>query len=1139
MRTELLYLALVAGLAGCPSSRPDDTDPDTDTDTELDSDTDPDTDTDTIGAFCGDGNVDSDEQCDDGDANGPDPASCSEDCTFNGFVTCDVIADGVVIFDTSLVQPDGTFHLAGEFSTSTNLDSSCAPDSAQDVAVTFALPADGSYLLSTANTQTSVPVALSLRTDCDERTELSCTTDNASEVDRAQALIVDGSMGDTYVALIHSLSATEGGSWHLSLSPATSLGDLGDSCDEDNLCGEGLCYDGLCVENSAPVITDFSVQQVAFSEYRLSVDGSDMNADVVGLRVVAFTDIIGDVWGDGPGEYTIDLESEVSPDGTSFNAVATTSIAFSDTNLGDIQTLSLAAVDAAGNVSDTVTVLYPDPVSNELQNYVGDACDMCIDCDGNDNGYPRYCNPNAHADPADPEAPTIPALMCVYDDASNTTASCVDRSENVAPVPTGGTMRWEGPQAILDFSGTDTAHSRGIANRIEAVFSDNSRAALDDVYTAVDWYRGSFTGSVPFDTEAVDRAVDHLEVWMEDNASVRAETEDPYFVDWVEPVPPTAVTYGEACDPRGWTSVCDEPSVCTPTLSGLYACADSEAPVLNSASGILIPGFFPQVIYTIDAYDANADWYALMSESPTSLPVALTTEFFSVDPFGLVRLNTEVTHVYGDWLRKVYVQDADGNESDSLIVATVPTDLEAGDTCNTGTCSFRGCTAPESYCDVNGGMTCSNRDELAGPVRVCETNEAPVLDSINVTRTSNTTYQVAIAGSDANGDASGLVFFEHSDTGTRRVNAVPAVTEPINGATSFTTTVNVTLDSATDPFSDIQIDVQLKDYGMATSETLNASVPPLALVGETCSDDEAVDRCQAGSVCEDGTCVAHEPILTGASVAWSDDGLDAVITVTGTDDVTGTDHELVALVVMYGGEVIEQSLSRSNVDWEDTAFSIDIRVNDLGQRDLDDVSSVDVAISDIGGFGDDGTFDIDTLRGLDGSCDATVIEANDDDSTDNICHIGLTCDTGTCVVDPVAPCLDIGITPATGEQTVTVNTAGGTRTHNIADYGTCGSDDSTHDFTGREQVIAWTSTQDGILLVDAEDDPVDGTEPHAFLVARYDECLTDQAIAACDNRVDGANSLRFPVFNGDVVYIVVDGDSFPSGGPVNVSFAYE
>ena len=48
------------------------------------SDTDTDSGTDDAGGFCGDGVVDPDEECDDGEDNGPIPAWCSEDCVFQG-----------------------------------------------------------------------------------------------------------------------------------------------------------------------------------------------------------------------------------------------------------------------------------------------------------------------------------------------------------------------------------------------------------------------------------------------------------------------------------------------------------------------------------------------------------------------------------------------------------------------------------------------------------------------------------------------------------------------------------------------------------------------------------------------------------------------------------------------------------------------------------------------------------------------------------------------------------------------------------------------------------------------------------------------------------------------------------------------
>jgi len=1130
MRTQLLVLALGAVLFGCKGGD----DPIDDTGDVIDDtgDTEDTEDTGPVASYCGDGVVDDGEQCDEGAANSAD-GDCSTDCTWNGWVTCDMLTGPILTLDTTTPQPDGTYHINGRFEGKVLLGTACDGDPNYNVVVQFTLPEAGSYLVSTANPGTTSATDLSLRTDCDDRAELSCNVANADTAGAAQAWIMEGQAGDTYVALIELVDGEPRG-WHLSVTPIEGMALVGDSCDTEYPCADGSICTGeegtaTCVTAAAPTLTSSSVAQVGYYDYRITVTGTDPNHDVVSLVIPSFTDNYGDIWGDDDSEAPIEVRDPgLTWDGDTFTFAYVESIALFDTGLGDIVDIDFQVVDRTGAASNAVTVVYPEFAENEMMSYIGDACDMCIECEGNNVGYPRYCDPNPHADPAD-AGTQIVGLVCTWDDLAGTGASCQDRNDNPAPVMDGGEMSWMGPDALLTLRGYDTSHDTGIYAHITAVYTDGSTAGLGKNYLSdITWDIGDFVATGSFDTSALDGEVDHLEVLVEDKGNPSATTADPMIIDWVDPIAPVEVGYNEACDLHGWETTCEEPWVCGPTLSGIPACGESDAPVLYTASGTYVGGFFASMTFAFEAEDPNADWGAFVVEEPTGKPWAFAHDSYdlawSPSPFGMQSYSGEATLGFANWIYRVWVEDADGNASNTKVVMGIPTQAE-GEECNTGICSFFGCSPPESYCDIEGGLTCSNREGDDGIVQVCETAEAPVLDSVEVRRLDSDSFQVDFTGSDPNGDASAVILVQDEDGVVTNPNVNIDYQTPVYGVTEFAARFTGTI---TNPFAETTLEIRLKDWGFLESNALSVTVPPILEAGEECSDDDLVDQCWEGSECIDGTCFAYEPAVATAELAFQNHGRDVVVTVTGFDDKTGSEIQLKKAYVTLGGVTFEKSLNKYNVTWDGNEFTFTVDAKGVGTGLLVGEQFVQVRVVDLGGFEDTGLFFLTPQKGLGDDCDPDGIE--------DMCHAGLVCDTGTCVNDLEDPCAGIPLTIAEADL-VPIDTSTGTKVEEYPYYATCGSESNKPN--GKEVAIEYVATQDGTLVITTTDDPSDGYVHPGYLFARFDQCVNTDAVGECSNLSGNTNTVSVDVLSGDLLYIVVDSPSWPSGGPIDVTFSYE
>ncbi len=1138
MRHQPLVLALAALILGCTPKDAEDT---VDTTVPIDTEDTQDTDVGPTDPYCGDGAVDDGEQCDQGDANGPD-GDCSSACAWNGWVTCDMLTGPVVTLGSADAQPDGTWHVAGRFTGALALTVDCADDATHNVAVAFEVPEAGSYLVSTANAGNEGATVLSLRTDCDDRAELTCGALNAPVAGGSQAFIEDAEAGASYVALI-ALADGDPGGWHLSLTPIDSVAALGDACDALNPCGEGLvCSSGealdTCTTNTAPTLTSATLTQIDTYDYRLTVHGSDPNRDLAGLRVPLFEDDMGDTWGDDPGEDPVVLDAPtVTWNGDAFTAVTVVSTSFYATGMGTTTTMDVSAVDRAGLHSAAVSVTYPEPTSNALQNYIGDACDMCVDCQ-NTSGFPRYCNPNTHNDPADASV-QIPALSCTWDDDTHTTASCEDRSFNDAPVPGVVHMYWEGTAARLHVEAYDTRHLNGMNAEVTVVFVDTTTLTLPNVFLGTyTWDRGQFVGTGPVNTTSVTKEVSHLSVRLVDQGNPKAASE-AFDVPWVPYAAPVEVGQGEVCDLRGWEQTCAAPYVCSPTLSGVPGCALSQAPELYAMSGSFSSG---TMTFDFQAADANADWHGLQIETTQYPPFVLEASTWTPDTFGRQTWTGQTFAMFGTWLYETRVADRDGNLSNPMI-AMGAAPLAAGAACSTtggGACHpLFGCPVPTDYCDVAAGLTCSNRQGLEGTEKVCEEAVAPSLDSVVVKRTGNKKYTVDFTGKDPNGDASKIVVVQIEDG----VETVPSLqidnSVPINGSTSFSGRfTNGANGSIANPLAEVKLRIKLKDWAFLSSNELEVTVPPIIEAGDTCSNDDTVDRCWDATECQDGTCFVYEPQLAAATVSYERYGRDARVTVKGYDDKTGTSHQLKTVSVTLAGTTVSKNLPTSGGNapvWSGNEFTVFVVVPNVGAGPLAGEQFVTASVVDAGGFEGRGTYFFPTNRHWGESCDPL--------GEYDRCIAGTFCAAGTCENDystTQSTCAGSTLIVADGD-TVQYDISALT-TVNYEDYpgyASCGS--TTNRPNGRDIAVAYTATQDGTLTIRSTDGG-SGTLTPGYLFVRFDHCTDYDAVVACSNLSTttggSANAVTIDVLEGETLFVTVDGPSWPNGKTGSLSFSY-
>ena len=250
---------------------------------------------------CGDAVVDDGEDCDLGTDNNDD-GSCATDCTWVDWLACEDVPGVIDLAATA--QPDGSFHIHGQFFEDLRLETSCLDDAVNQAAVAFTLPTAGDWVVTTDNPGTGTATAVSLRNDCDLRAEIDCAVGNGIRPGTASLLLQGAAAGEQLVVVVEQLDDSAAG-WHLSFAPVTGLADAGEACDADNWCAfDSTCTGGTCVAVTAPTVDAIAFEAVNY-KWNHVVTGTDPNRDVVTLQVTRTEDIDGNVYGDDPSDEPI------------------------------------------------------------------------------------------------------------------------------------------------------------------------------------------------------------------------------------------------------------------------------------------------------------------------------------------------------------------------------------------------------------------------------------------------------------------------------------------------------------------------------------------------------------------------------------------------------------------------------------------------------------------------------------------------------------------------------------------------------------------------------------------------------------------------------------------------------------------
>ena len=224
---------------------------------------------------------------------------------------------------------------------------------------------------------------------------------------------------------------------------------------------------------------------------------------------------------------------------------------------------------------------------------------------------------------------------------------------------------------------------------------------------------------------------------------------------------------GEACDPDGVVSVCEAALDCSPTEAGGAVCIAPQAPeVISFEAGFGDIEGVPTLIFDIVGRDVNADVAQfnmnLYLQDGRFLDIgaifvagAVLADFCEPSANGRVAFTCQID------VPTEFLPDTGGVPWDYADLTIVDerglesTTVEDG--VNTEGAEGEVCDVitGEPGCDRAAGLVCGVPDDETG-LSVCEINEAPSITSVSVLRTGSDEIQIIVEGSDPNGNVTDL-----------------------------------------------------------------------------------------------------------------------------------------------------------------------------------------------------------------------------------------------------------------------------------------------------------------------------------------------------------------------------------------------
>ncbi len=968
-----------------------------------------------------------------------------------------------------------SFAIRGRFADAApTLAGQCGPGTAEQV-VTFTAPSAGQWELTTDGPATTSDTLLSLRTACDDAAELACEVGGAGL--HGARLVVDAAEGEVFEAVIHATDTVARG-WQLTARQVTGVAQSGDACDVDISCVGGTTCVGIqtpvCVPMSTPAVTHHDIVWVSNHDARHTLTGTDADADVEQVWLVRALAEDGEIYGDDPGEVPIRLGRDtwtIDPDAGTFEVQIDVSPNLFAFFVTPIVSLDLTIEDAAGNRPTALRASYPTKPTASVAAR-DEACDAV--------GFPRACASDS---------------VCID---SGTGGVCI---EPTAPVLTAASIAEAADGAHrITVEGTDTTRD---ARRIRATvdftdggtrtynlyFNDEGTTWNGDAYLAhrTASFYGNSSGPVGVS----------VEVW--DNKSLISESID---LAW-PPTPLTVLADGDACDPASDTAQCDEGLVCGPTLFRDMACQVPAPPELYDVRlrynptttwyEAEIDGGDPNG----DVYGANfafttADYRTLEGIYATSFnPAPVGDDFF----VALAYLEDVAPSLYS--YVRVELADATGLRSEPILLP-LQSLLAQGDSCTP---------------DDLGPLCALDADLACGLGMTCEVADAPVLTSAVAHRLNSGDIQVDIAGTDSNGDALDITTVMIVDGEERPINPPFYRPDPeIYGMTSFSGSLSFgNWATAGDV---VEVQVQARDLTDRLSNAITVSVPPLVALGESCSGDDTIDRCEDGSSCDTGVCAQHTPVISQVETVFDNHGRDLLVRIHGAD----ADRVLTEADLTFTGAASDRSenvvIGRTyglahDLFWTGDAFLLEVYLPEWGDADDAAHTAVSVTVTD----------DADIVSAAQSGAVLPTLNLGEtcatDGSTDR-CQAGLTCTAASCSMDAADPCAGASVieaatagTPITDGLRVPLDMTTGS----VVAETYCGSTYSRA--SGTEHVIRYVPNRAGTLTVQS----VTPDNDQVFVSVSEGQCITPGAAIGCA-KYDSAFTVQAQ--DGVPLFITVD-----------------
>ncbi|MCB9662482.1 MAG: hypothetical protein H6732_00055 [Alphaproteobacteria bacterium] len=991
--------------------------------------------------------------------------------------TCTELGITPTSLDAAGPDAQGRFLAWGAFPTDDGtLSASCGGAPGPQAVLTFAVPTSGTWHFTTDGAGTTTEATISLRSACDDLAELACDAQGAGAL--SSTLVHEAMAGEVLTVLVQG--GSPGRTWQLTAAPVGREAAVGEACGEAAPCASGsACLPGdapVCVAFEAPEVSTHTARYVANDEVLHTITGTDADGDVERLWILRVDHVEGHVWGDDPGETPVLVETAdlVQADGR-FTFTWQQYVHGFLSSPQYVAAVTLGVEDHAGHRTILPSLALPvEPEATTVA--AGETCSA--------DGYPIRCAKGSTCQDlgqgpvcADPLPPVLTSAELVLRD---------DRDFAV---------RVQGTDADLDTSGM----------RLVFDMVDGGQRKLNSVYftdDATTWTGSAFVATRKATVSASWGEVAQVTVKLFDGAGLESDT---VTLPWTE-VPRGVLAEGEACTPDDDLAACDTGMVCGPALQGGTACKQPTAPhvfAVDFKPSVIWP--FPSTDVRVDGADLDGD--VKMVTLTFSNASGRTTQYLPANrmvpsPRGKAFFRgtgpledfdpAPFSHV------EVDLADDEGLRSAPLTVQ-LALPLPEGEGCER--------TDVSTICDLEAELTCG----LSG---VCEQNEAPRIVTAVAHRLGDKDVAVELTVADTNADAFDLrVEVQRDGEPFTLRGAYQTFPEPVYGELQATRTVS--FPSLAQGDEALVLRLTPRDLPGLLGAPVDVVVPPLAQTGETCSGDDTVDRCVAGSSCDAGTCVEHDPTLDAFALTFPSPGRAAVFTLTGVDP----DHDLDDVFV-HGADADgtawthEAKVGRSygdqvEVTWSGDTYTAVVRVPGWGGTETTDLLSATAWVGDArDALSPTADVVIPATRNLDEACDVT--------GSSSRCQAGLACDAGTCVVDAFDACggLEVGDLAADGTAVE------GTLRYAVDLDGLPSLAEPTCKYAysparGGEAAVVWTAPQTG--TVDVWVEVPTGTDLGVFVTSG--QCVDPDAALTCAQR---GEHTTVDVTAGETLYFTLD-----------------